>query len=167
MDTKKLRLLVNMSQRDFANYFGIPLGTVRNWEQGIAKPPEYVFQMIETSIRRDKMINVETIKFIKMLDELAELSKNDIKEFSEATQDNRYEKIFYDINSEDEDGRYKVVKNLCVDDNHHDIRSYYDSDYNEFFVRVEFNQNNTPSIVIFLPESEETIAIEDGKWHFC
>ena len=56
-----IRKITQMSQRQFAEHFGIPVGTLRNWEQGIAKPPDYVFQMIISSIRRDKMINIETI----------------------------------------------------------------------------------------------------------
>ena len=65
MKINDLRNITQMTQRQFAEYFGIPVGTLRNWEQGIANPPEYVFQMIITSIRRDKMINVETINFFK------------------------------------------------------------------------------------------------------
>ena len=171
MDTKKLRLLVNMSQRDFANYFGIPLGTVRNWEQGIAKPPEYVFQMIETSIRRDKMINVETIKFVKLLDKLAELTENGIEEFANATQDNYDEKIFYDVNSVDADGRYKIVLDSCLLDDpecyHHDAISYYKSTHGDYSVRVEIDEDNKPFVVVSLTESDEMIVIEDGEWYFC
>ena len=31
----------------FANYFHILLGTVRDWEQGKRKMPEYVYELIE------------------------------------------------------------------------------------------------------------------------
>ena len=31
---KYLRLLTGMKREDFANYLHIPLGTVRDWEQG-------------------------------------------------------------------------------------------------------------------------------------
>ena len=85
-----------MSQRQFAEHFGIPVGTLRNWEQGIASPPDYVFQMIITIIRRDKMINLETIKFVRMLEEFAELSKNGIEPFENATEGTCCDKIFYD-----------------------------------------------------------------------
>ena len=36
-----------MKREDFANYFHIPLGTVRDWEQGKRKMPEYVYELIE------------------------------------------------------------------------------------------------------------------------
>ena len=44
---KYLRLSTGMKRADFANYFHIPLGTVRDWEQGKRKMPEYVYELIE------------------------------------------------------------------------------------------------------------------------
>ena len=44
---KYLRLSTGMKREDFANYFHIPLGTVRDWEQGKRKMPEYVYELIE------------------------------------------------------------------------------------------------------------------------
>lgn len=46
MDIKSLRHATELSQREFSDRFGIPLGTLRNWEQGISKPPEYVFSTV-------------------------------------------------------------------------------------------------------------------------
>ena len=43
---KYLRLSTRMKREDFANYFHIPLGTVRDWEQGKRKMPEYVYELI-------------------------------------------------------------------------------------------------------------------------
>ena len=62
------RQRLGMSQRQFSGFFGIPLGTLRNWEQGVNSPPEYVFSMLLTSIRRNGMLNVETMKFMKLMD---------------------------------------------------------------------------------------------------
>ena len=75
MELKELRQALDMSQRQFASVTGIPLGTLRNWEQGLSEPPAYVYTMVINAIRRDLMINVETVKFMKMLDELAEKMK--------------------------------------------------------------------------------------------
>lgn len=169
-DIKKFRSLINMSQRQFASYFSIPLGTLRNWEQGISKPPEYVLSMLISSIRRDKMINVETIKFIKMLDRLANLEKDGIFEFKKATQnDVKSSKVFYDEKSKDSDGNYRVVMDMCVIDDpectHHDIISYYDSDTEEFTVRVVIDEDDKYIIVKFF-NNEEQIVIENGSWYF-
>lgn len=38
IDVKSVRDRLGMSQREFAMQFGIPLATVRNWEQGRRKP---------------------------------------------------------------------------------------------------------------------------------
>lgn len=171
MDMKDLRIFVNMSQREFAGYFGIPLGTLRNWEQGIAKPPEYVFNMIMTSMRRDKMINVETIKFVKMLDELAKQTLNGIVEFAEANEENSNDKVFYDKRTVDEEGRYKVVLDKCIIDSkdtiHHDVVSYYDDNINEYRLRVVLDEDEKiPYIEVKLALSDEEIVIENGHWYF-
>lgn len=169
MKINDLRNITKMSQRQFAEYFGIPVGTLRNWEQGIANPPEYVFQMIITSIRRDKMINVETIKFVQMLDELAVLSKNGILPFENAKEGELHKKVYYDSRIEDEQGNYKVVLDACVVDDpqcyHHDIISYYDS--LEYNVRVVIDKESEPYISVKLLISEEIIVIENGTWYFA
>ena len=163
MSISELRHFVNMSQRDFANYFGIPLGTLRNWEQGIASPPDYVIQMIISSIRRDKMINIETIKFTRMLDELAELSNNGIEEFENATCETYHNKVFYDEKNDN-----KLVLDACIVDDpncfHHDIISYYGN--NEYSVNVEIDEDEEKYIVVRLMVSDEEIIIEDGIWYF-
>ena len=50
---KYLRLLTGMKREDFANYLHIPLGTVRDWEQGKRKMPEYVYELIEYKVERE------------------------------------------------------------------------------------------------------------------
>lgn len=171
MEIKEIRQITGLSQRGFSSYFGIPLGTLRNWEQGIAKPPEYVFNMIFASLRRDKMINVETIKFIRMLDELAELSEAGIKDFSEATEENVHNMVFYDSQSPDEEEHFPVVLDSCLlgdpDCIHHDVVSYYDSDSTEYSVRVTIEEDEDPFIVVKLILSDQEIVVEDGRWYFA
>ena len=170
MEIQETRLKAHMSQRTFSQHFGIPLGTLRNWEQGISKPPDYVFNMIITSLRRDKMINIETMKFMKMLDELAIQSAVGIKDFSEATEATAHEMVFYDKSSPDPDGHYPVVLESCVIDNpkciHHDIIKYYDSDTSEYVVQVELGENGQPFIHVAFVASNEDIVVEEGKWYF-
>ena len=170
MKISELRNAVNMSQRQFAQHFGIPVGTLRNWEQGIATPPEYVFQMIFTAIGRDKMINVETMKFIKLLDELAACTENGIEPFSKATQETYGIKIHYDERNEDGDEGYRVVCDACILDDpecyHHDIISYWDSESLEYQIRVIIDEENVPYIIVKLLLSEDMIAIENGRWYF-
>ena len=163
MKIEDVRHLVGMSQQKFANYFGIPVGTLRNWEQGIASPPQYVFTMIFQIIRRDKMINIETLKFSKMLDELAEKSKNGIEKFENATSETFYEKIFYD-----EEFDCKVVQEACIIDDedciHHDIIAFYEG--NEYSIHVELVDDEEPFVLVKMLESNEEIVIENGEWYF-
>jgi putative transcriptional regulator len=37
-DAKAIRERLKMSQAEFAEAFGIPVGTLRNWEQGLRRP---------------------------------------------------------------------------------------------------------------------------------
>jgi len=171
MDIKKLRNYVKMSQREFSNYFGIPIGTLRNWEQGIASPPDYVFHMISVALRRDKMINVETIKFLRMLDELVELVVNGIEEFSETTESTYRTKIHYDKKTEDEKGYCNIVLDACIVDDadcyHHDVISYYGYDSDEYKVQVAFDDyDGTPYVLVSLLESGEQIVVDDEHWYF-
>ena len=51
MDIKELREKTGLNQKDFAEKYKIPLGTLKNWEQGIRKPPAYVYYYLEVIIR--------------------------------------------------------------------------------------------------------------------
>ena len=50
---KYLRSLTGLKREDFANYLHIPLGTVRDWEQGKRKMPEYVYELIEYKVSKE------------------------------------------------------------------------------------------------------------------
>lgn len=54
---KYLRSLTGLKREDFANYLHIPLGTVRDWEQGKRKMPEYVYELIEYKISKELLID--------------------------------------------------------------------------------------------------------------
>jgi putative transcriptional regulator len=49
---RALRLKMNLTQEEFAARFGLPLGTVRDWEQG-AHRPDRAAQVLLTVIARD------------------------------------------------------------------------------------------------------------------
>lgn len=56
LSVKDLRLKVGMSQHKFADHFGIPIGTVKAWEQGRRNPPSYVVDMMEKILRYQKKL---------------------------------------------------------------------------------------------------------------
>ena len=43
---RELRDATGLSQKRFAEWYGIPLSTLRKWEQGIASPAPYVVQLL-------------------------------------------------------------------------------------------------------------------------
>ena len=109
------------------------------------------------------MININTIKFMKRLDELAELSKYGIEEFDNATEETIDQKIFYDKDFEN-----KIVMDACICDDpkcyHHDVISFFES--SEYVANVEFSEDdNKPYIIVKLLACEEEIVIEDGRWY--
>jgi len=56
---KYLRLSTGMKREDFANYFHIPLGTVRDWEQEKRNMPEYVYELIEYKATKELLMEKE------------------------------------------------------------------------------------------------------------
>ncbi len=49
-DIKELRELTGMTQKAFAKYFGIPLSTLRKWEQYETTPPDYLVRLLAKNI---------------------------------------------------------------------------------------------------------------------
>ena len=47
MNVRELREKTGMTRQEFADYLSIPKGTIRNWEQGIVHPTEYMVSFIE------------------------------------------------------------------------------------------------------------------------
>ena len=47
---KDIRRRIKMTQREFAGMFGIPVSTLRKWEQGESSPPRYVIDLIIKSL---------------------------------------------------------------------------------------------------------------------
>ena len=44
---KEFRMLTGLSQRKFAEYFGISIRTIQEWEQGRRNPPEYLLGLLK------------------------------------------------------------------------------------------------------------------------
>ena len=47
-EIKELRLKTGMTQKEFAEYFGIPIDSIQNWETDYRKPPKYLPTLIKT-----------------------------------------------------------------------------------------------------------------------
>ncbi len=46
MNIKELREMTGQTQKEFADSFGIPIGTLRRWEYGESTPASYVIKLI-------------------------------------------------------------------------------------------------------------------------
>ncbi len=53
---KELRDMTGMTQKAFAQMYGIPLSTLRKWEQGEASPAPYVLRLIAGTLPSTKDI---------------------------------------------------------------------------------------------------------------
>lgn len=57
MNIKELRLQTKMSQSQFSEYFNIPASTLKKWEQGQRKCPEYLFELIKYKLKIENKIH--------------------------------------------------------------------------------------------------------------
>lgn len=71
-----IRNSLGMSQSEFARTFGIPLGTVRNWDCKSCMP-YYVFRLFSIII---DYVPIENINIIKKIEELKYINENECHE---------------------------------------------------------------------------------------
>ena len=56
MTFNELRKLSGMTQQAYADYFGIPKRTIENWDAEKNTPPQYVINLMEYKLRKEKII---------------------------------------------------------------------------------------------------------------
>lgn len=56
VDVKAIREKLDLSQREFAETYGIPLGTLRSWEQGQRQPDAPATALLRTIARYPKQV---------------------------------------------------------------------------------------------------------------
>lgn len=56
MTIKEIRQKSKMKQKEFAEYFGIPLRTFQNWEAGANTPSDYILRLIEYKLKNEGLI---------------------------------------------------------------------------------------------------------------
>lgn len=71
-----IRNMLGMSQSEFASTFGIPLGTVRNWDSKFCMP-YYVFRLFCIII---DYVPMENINKINKIEELKYINENECHE---------------------------------------------------------------------------------------
>ena len=53
MTFKDLRQLSGMTQKQFADYFGIPKRTIENWEAGVNQCPQYLLDLMQYKLEKE------------------------------------------------------------------------------------------------------------------
>lgn len=53
---EELRKELNMSLKEFSEYYEIPYNTVRQWEKGERNPPNYIIKLLNEKIEREKKL---------------------------------------------------------------------------------------------------------------
>ena len=56
MELQDIRKKAKMSQRQLAEYFGIPKRTIENWEEGKSKMPTYLLDLVKYKLKKEKLI---------------------------------------------------------------------------------------------------------------
>lgn len=116
-------------------------------------------------------INIQTVKFMKMLDELAELTTDEFTAFENLTQEQIEGEcgIIYDQNNCNENGGYKVVLDMLIDEDHHDIFSYFEDycDCDGYMVSVMEDEDDPADKWIQVDIDGESIVVEKGVWYFA
>ena len=55
-DVKAIRERLKMSQAEFAETYGIPVGTLRNWEQGLRRPDAPAASYLRVIAKQPKIV---------------------------------------------------------------------------------------------------------------
>ena len=126
-------------------------------------------------------INTKTIKFIGVLNMLAEMSKNGIHPFSTATAADKDSLLYDDKNPVEigepwiigdkefpSDSSYPLIADSLIDTEHHDIISTWTEIYalECFEIVAQVGGEGDPHIVVTSGKDEDLyIVIEDGFWY--
>ena len=85
IDIKELRDSTGMTQKEFASRYGIPISTLRKWEQGESSPAPYVAALLartlpdtESSLKRIKTRSGKTYYYNPAKKEVSDVKGNSI-----------------------------------------------------------------------------------------
>lgn len=60
---KRIRKEAGFNRREFADYMGIPLRTLEEWEAGRRKMPDYVLRLISYRIKAEQFLKEKGLDF--------------------------------------------------------------------------------------------------------
>ncbi len=68
---KEIRAKTHLSQTQFADYFNIPVNSLRKWERNGATPPPYVVEMVDRILKYEVIIKRQEKKIEQLEKEVA------------------------------------------------------------------------------------------------
>ena len=99
IDIKELRDSTGMTQKEFASRYGIPISTLRKWEQGESSPAPYVAALLartlpdtESSLKRTIQEDLEGVKEQNLALYLEDLFEGFYRLQDKFNRDCRYDK---------------------------------------------------------------------------
>lgn len=110
-------------------------------------------------------MDFETIKFISLLNQLAEKSKNGYIPFSKATAKNK-NCILYDDESTYSNG-HPIVYDTCIDEIHHDIIDTYNEIYDPegIVIRLVIEEEESFINITCKYDTSINIVVDNGTWY--
>ena len=146
----------------------------------IKKTQEDDTEMIDTikdmpssSIFFNTGVDLQTLKFISMLNTLAEKTTYGFTGFSKLnyTPDEDYHKHGIIYIDDDSTSFGKIIMDMCVDEHHHDVISTYDTYVNgmDYDVRVVSDERSSEEPIYWIDVTDTSglsIVIEDGRWYW-
>lgn len=110
-------------------------------------------------------MDFETIKFISLLNELAEKTQNGYIPFSKATSEN-IDCILYDETETYSNG-YPIILDTCMDEIHHDIIDTYNEIYDPegIVIRLVIEDGEPFINITSKYDKDVNIVVESGRWY--
>lgn len=110
-------------------------------------------------------MDFETIKFISLLNQLAEKSKNGYIPFLKATAKNK-NCILYDDESTYSNG-HPIVCDTCIDEIHHDIIDTYNEIYDPegIVIRLVIEGEESFINITCKYDTSINIVVDNGTWY--
>lgn len=110
-------------------------------------------------------MDFETIKFIALLNNLAEKTKNGYIPFSKATAEDT-DCILYDDESTYSNG-HPIVCDTCINEIHHDIVDTYNEIYDPrgIIIRLVIEGEEAFINITCIYDESIDIVVENGRWY--
>lgn len=92
--SKRTRVF-KMKQDEFSEKFGVSIGTLRNWEQGVTEPPLYFIKLLE--LEENNLNNTYVAISENNILDKSLFVKSDIEQATKRIAQDKYQSAIYDI----------------------------------------------------------------------